>query len=504
MAANESISDNLASTGVTGLDLVIRGGLPVNRTYLVEGDPGSGKTTLGLQFLLDGAARGEKALYVTLSETRAELEGVARSHGWDLANISIQELASSDGGIGPDDQYTFFHPSEVELAETTKAMLDEVSRIHPTRLVIDSLSEMRLLAREPLRYRRQILALKQFFATGSCTVMLLDDRTSGKRDLQLHSLAHGVIVLQQMAPEYGGERRRLRVSKLRGVAFDGGYHDFVIERGGLRVFPRLVAAESRTRDKHGSASTGVAAIDRLFGGGLERGSSTLIVGPAGSGKSALATQIVAAAAARGERVAFYMFDEGPETFVRRAQGLNADVERYFADGRIVLTQVDPAELSPGEFAHGLRRSIESDKTQLVVIDSLNGYLNATPSEKYLTLHLHEILTYLGQCGATTLLLMTQHGIVGQDMSMPIDASYLADSVVSLRYFEAHGEVRQSISVIKKRTGRHERTIRELRLDNGVTVGNVVRDFEGVLSGFPRFVGDVAALSAARHESAAGD
>jgi circadian clock protein KaiC len=484
MAANESISDNRASTGVTGLDLVIRGGLPVNRTYLVEGDPGSGKTTLGLQFLLDGAARGEKVLYVTLSETRAELEGVARSHGWDLANIAIQELASSDGGISPDDQYTFFHPSEVELAETTKAMLDEVSRIHPTRLVIDSLSEMRLLAREPLRYRRQILALKQFFATGSCTVMLLDDRTSGKRDLQLHSLAHGVIVLQQMAPEYGGERRRLRVSKLRGVAFAGGYHDFVIERGGLRVFPRLVAAESRSSDKHGSASTGVAAIDRLFGGGLERGSSTLIIGPAGSGKSALATQIVAAAAARGERVAFYMFDEGPETFVRRAQGLNADVETYVADGRLVLRQVDPAELSPGEFADRIRAAVASDGASAVVIDSLNGYMSAMPEERFLMVQLHELFMFMRQRGTLAIAIVAQHGLIGH-MQSPVDLSYLADNVVLTRFYEAGAEVRRAISMIKKRSGPHQRTIHDLLMTpEGITIGEPLVHLQGVLTGVP--------------------
>jgi circadian clock protein KaiC len=484
MSAKKPNPDSLANTGIAGLDHVVRGGLPVNRTYLVEGDPGSGKTTLGLQFLLDGAARGENVLYVTLSETRAELEAVAESHGWDLSSVPIHELASGDGGIGPDDQYTFFHPSEVELAETTKAMLDEVSRLHPTRLVIDSLSEMRLLAREPLRYRRQILALKQFFATGSCTVVLLDDRTSGDRDLQLHSLAHGVIMLQQLAPEYGGGRRRLRVVKLRGVAFDGGYHDFVIERGGLRVFPRLVAADSRTGDQHGSASSGVSGIDRLFGGGLERGSSTLIVGPAGSGKSALATQIAVAAAARGERAAIYMFDEGPETFQRRAQGLNADVEPFLADGRVVLTQVDPAELSPGEFADRIRDAVTRDGVSVVVIDSLNGYMSSMPEERFLMAQLHELFMFMRQRGTLAIAIVAQHGLIG-NMQAPIDLSYLADNVVLTRFYEAGAELRRAISMIKKRSGPHQRTIHDLLMTpDGIDIGDQLVHLHGVLTGVP--------------------
>jgi len=477
-------SDAPASTGIAGLDHVIRGGLPVNRTYLVEGDPGSGKTTLGLQFLLEGVARGESVLYVTLSETREELRGVAASHGWDISRLPIHELASTDGGVGPDDQYTFFHPSEVELAETTKAMLDEVGRLHPTRLVIDSLSEMRLLAREPLRYRRQILALKQFFASGSCTVVLLDDRTAGDRDLQLHSLAHGVVVLEQLAPEYGGERRRLRVVKLRGVDFDGGYHDFVIERGGLRVFPRLVAAETRTRREYGTASSGVAGIDRLFGGGLERGSSTLIVGPAGSGKSALATQFAVAAAERGERATLYMFDEGIETFVRRARGLNADVDGYLADGRVTLTQVDPAELSPGEFADRIRTAVNRDNVSMVVIDSLNGYMSSMPHERFLMAQLHELFMFMRQRGTLAISIVAQHGLIG-NMQAPIDLSYLADNVVLTRFYEAEAEVRRAISMIKKRSGPHLRTIHELRMSpEGVGIGDQLTHLHGVLTGVP--------------------
>ena len=484
MTPKSAPADAPAPTGIAGLDHVLHGGFPVDRTYLVEGDPGSGKTTLGLQFLIDGAARGEKVLYVTLSETRTELTAVAASHGWDLSTVPIHELASTDGGIGPDDQYTFFHPSEVELAETTKAMVDEVTRIGPTRVVIDSLSEMRLLAREPLRYRRQILALKQFFSNRTCTVLLLDDRTAGDRDLQLHSLAHGVICLEQLAPEYGGERRRLRVIKLRGVDFDGGFHDFIIERGGLRVFPRLVAAESRSDEPHGSASSGVADIDRLFGGGLERGTSTLIIGPAGSGKSALATQFAAAAAARGERVVMYLFDEGLETFQRRARGLNADVRPFLADGRLKLTQVDPAELSPGEFADRIRKTVNTDGVSMVVIDSLNGYMSSMPEERFLMAQLHELFMFLRQRGALAISIVAQHGLVGH-MQSPIDLSYLADNVVLTRFYEAGAEVRRAISMIKKRSGPHERTIHDLRMSSdGVAIGDQLTHLQGVLTGVP--------------------
>jgi circadian clock protein KaiC len=479
-----------ARVGVPGLDHILNGGLPRNQLYLVEGDPGSGKTTLGLHFLREGIARGETVLYVTLSETKQELAAVAASHGWDVGEMPIHELAAGDRmPFKPDDQYTFFHPSEVELGETTQAVLSEVERVSPARVVFDSLSEMRLLAREPLRYRRQILGLKQFFVGRECTVLLLDDRTSTDGDLQLRSLAHGVITLEQLAPEYGAERRRMRVVKLRGVKFQGGFHDFVISTGGLVVFPRLVAASSRTDAEHGTASTGIAALDRLIGGGLDRGTSTLLLGPAGSGKSAIATQVAVAAAERGERVAMYLFDEGFDTFRRRAAGLGADVTPYIDSGRMVLTQVDPAEMSPGEFAERIRTNVDSAGTSVIVIDSLNGYMNSMPEERFLLAQLHEVFTFLRQHGVVAISVVAQHGLVGGGMQSPVDVSYLADNVIVLRYFEAEGAVRQAISVLKKRSGPHEKTIRELRLGpGGVAVGEPLEQFHGVLTGVPQFRG----------------
>ncbi len=484
-----SSKSQLARTGIPGLDQILGGGLPQNRLYLIEGDPGSGKTTLGLQFLREGMQRGETVLYVTLSETKSELTAVAASHGWELDGMPIHELAAAGDRtpFKPDDQYTFFHPSEVELGETTQAVLSEVERVSPTRVVFDSLSEMRLLAREPLRYRRQILGLKQFFVGRDCTVLLLDDRTSADGDLQLRSLAHGVITLEQLAPEYGAERRRMRVVKLRGVKFQGGFHDFVIATGGLDVFPRLVAADSRTAAEHGTASTGIPALDRLLGDGLDRGTSTLLLGPAGSGKSAIATQVAVTAGQRGERVAMYLFDEGLDTFRRRAVGLGADVTPYVNSGHLVLTQVDPAEMSPGEFAERIRASVARDGTSIVVIDSLNGYLNSMPEERFLLAQLHELFTFLRQRGVVTISVVAQHGLLGSTMQTPIDVSYLADNVVVLRFFETHGAVRQAISVLKKRSGPHEKTIRELRMgSSGITLGEPLRDLHGVLTGVPQF------------------
>src|SRR4051794_15183411 len=476
--------DPRVSTGIAGLDHVLGRGIPEQRVYLVEGDPGSGKTTLGLQFLRDGITRGEKVLYVTLSETRSELAAVAASHGWDIDGMHVHELSAPEQNFQADDQYTFFHPSEVELGETTKAVLAEVERINPSRVVFDSLSEMRLLAREPLRYRRQILGLKQFFVGRACTVLLLDDRTSQDGDLQLQSLAHGVIHLEQLAPEYGAERRRLRVIKMRGVRFQGGFHDFLIATGGLHVFPRLVAAESRGDERFDTASTGLEKIDQLLGGGIDRGTSTLFIGPAGSGKSAIATQVALAAAARGEHVAMYLFDEGIETFKRRAVGLGGDVDAAVASGRLSLTQVDPAELSPGEFADRIRKAVDVDRARVVVIDSLNGYMNAMPEERFLLAQLHELFMFLRQRGVLAISVVAQHGLVGQ-MQTPLDLSYLADNVVLLRFFEASGALRHAISVLKKRSGPHEKSIRELRLESGgIQVAEPLREFHGVLTGVP--------------------
>jgi circadian clock protein KaiC len=478
------------STGVAGLDDVLLGGLPRGRLYLVEGDPGSGKTTLGLQFLLQGAQRGEACLFVTLSESEQELRESAASHGWTLDSVRFVDAIPSEESLSTDASYRMYHPSEVELGETVKAVMAEAERIKPKRVVIDSVSELRLLAANPLRYRRQILALKRFFSRNRCTVLFTDDQIGAEQDVHLHSLAHGVITLERVIPEYGTMRRRLQVGKMRGLAFREGYHDFVIRRGGVRVFPRLVAAEYREPQTRTALESGLSALDALLGGGLARGTSTLVLGAAGTGKSTLATQFARAAAARGERTSLFIFDEAVATFLERSAGLGLEVEPLMEAGQMLVRQVDPAELSPGEFAHEVRESVERG-SRVVVIDSLNGYLNAMPSEQFLTLHLHELLSYLGQRGVTTVLVMTQHGIVANDAISPVDASYLADTVMLLRYFEAAGEVRQAISVIKKRTGRHERTIRELRFDKGLVVGEPLRNFQGVLSGTPEFVGQAS-------------
>jgi circadian clock protein KaiC len=488
------------ATGVAGLDDILGGGLTPNRLYLVEGNPGSGKTTLALQYLLEGARRGERGLYVTLSETGKELRGVARSHGWSLDGLALCELIPSEESLLPDAQPRMFHPSEVELSETTQAVLAEVERTQPGRVVFDSLSEMRLLAQNPLRYRRQILALKQFFAGRRCTVLLLDDLTSEATDLQLQSLAHGVVSLEHLAPEFGSERRRLRVVKMRGVAFRGGYHDFVIQRGGLAIFPRLVAAEHHEPFTRGQAESGVPALDALVGGGLDRGTSTLLMGPAGSGKSTIATQYAVAAAARGERAVIFTFDESAATLLARSAGLGMDLAAHVEAGRVRLQQVDPAELSPGEFAHRVREAVEQDRARMVVIDSLNGYLNAMPEERFLTIQLHELLTYLGQHGVVTLLIVAQHGLLGAGMQTPVDASYLADAVILLRYFEARGRLRRAVSVVKKRSGAHEETLRELRMGaGGLSVGEPLEEFQGILTGTPAFLGQLGGLTGERDE-----
>jgi circadian clock protein KaiC len=485
MSGSESTSPPLVATGIEGLDDILGGGLTANRLYLVEGDPGSGKTTLALQYLLEGRRLGEAGLYVTLSETKDELESVASSHGWILDGIHVCELIPSEESLLPEAQSRMFHPSEVELSETTKAVLQEVERIRPVRVVFDSLSEMRLLAQNPLRYRRQILALKQFFSGRKCTVLLLDDRTSEEADLQLHSLAHGVVTLQQLAPEYGAERRRMRIVKLRGMKFRGGFHDFVIVRGGLQIYPRLVASEHRGAFQTGQLASGVDAIDALLGGGFDRGTSALLMGPAGSGKSSLTMQYVFAAAQRGEHAIVYAFDESVNTLLMRMAGLGFNLKPHLDSGLVRIQQVDPAELSPGEFGHLVRQAVEQEDAKVVVIDSLNGYLNAMPEERFLTIQLHELLTYLGQRGVVTMLVVAQHGLLGSGMQTPVDASYLADSVVLFRYFEARGRLRRAISVVKKRSGAHEDALRELKLTSqGLWVGEPLADYHGVLTGTP--------------------
>lgn len=487
MADERANQPPLVGLGIAGLDHILNGGLAPNRLYLVEGHPGAGKTTLALQFLLEGVQRGEGCLFVTLSESEEELRTSAGSHGWTLQGINILEIIPSEESLKPDSRYTMYHPSEVELGETVKRVLTEAERSKPVRLVFDSLSELRLLAQNPVRYRRQILALKLFFSHQRCTVLILDDLTGIERDEHLHSIAHGVISLERQTHEYGTIRRRLQVHKLRGSEFREGYHDFLIRRGGLEVFPRLVAAEHRTSYAREAVKSGLEALDALMGGGLARGTSTLLVGPAGVGKSSVAAQY-AVTMATDEPAIFYLFDESVTTFLERTAGLGMAVGPLRESGRLNVRQVDPAELSPGEFAHDVRRAVEQDNSRLVVIDSLNGYLSAMPSENFLMLHLHELLTYLGQQGVTTLLILTQHGIIGNRMQSPVDTTFLADSVMMLRYFEAAGEIRQAISVIKKRTGKHERTIRELRFDNGITVGEPLRDFHGIMTGSPHYAG----------------
>lgn len=492
--ASEEPKRPLATTGIEGLDDVLGGGLRPNRLYLVEGVPGSGKTTLSLQFLREGVRLGEAVLYITLSETQEELEEVAESHGWSLDGITIRELVPSESLLKPEEQYTMFHPADVELSETTKTILTDVERIKPSRVVFDSLSELRLLAGNPLRYRRQILSLKQFFSGRQCTVMLLDDLTASDRDLQVQSIAHGVVLLEQLNPEYGAERRRLRVVKFRGVKFRGGYHDYTVVRGGLEVFPRLVAAEHRQTKELSRLSSGLEPLDNLLGGGIEQGTSTIIVGPPGTGKSTVAAQFAAAAAARGQHAAMFIFDESTNTLLKRAANLGIDLAQHIESGHITIQQVDPAELSPGEFMHAVRHSVETQKAAIVVIDSLNGYLAAMPSERFLVIQLHELLTYLGQYGVATLMVGAHQGLIGMQMSSPVDASYLADAVLLLRYFEDRGEIRQAISVIKKRGGQHERAIREFSLRSGrIHIGEPLSGFRGVLSGIPTMEGQGEAL-----------
>jgi len=478
-------SNATVPTGIAGLDDILRGGFTPNRLYLVEGIPGSGKTTLAMQFLLAGVKRGERVLYVTLSETELELREVASSHGWSLDKINIRELVASEESLRPDEQYTMFHPSEVELTETTKAILADVEQNKPAYVVFDSLSELRLLAGNPLRFRRQILALKQFFSGRNCTVLMLDDLAGPNHDLQIQTIAHGVLRLERLNPEYGAERRRLLVTKYRGIGFRGGYHDYNIRRGGLEVFPRLIAAEHRPPPKEEKLSTGIAELNSLLGGGIDRGTSTLIIGAPGAGKSSLVAQIVAAAAERGQNSALFVFDESVNTLFTRARGLGTDLQQYAEMGLVTAQQVDPAELSPGELAHAIRSAVEDRHAAVVVLDSLNGYLNAMPEERFLAIHLHELLSYLGQSGVATLLVGAHQGLVGGPMVAPIDASYLADSVILLRYYEARGEVHQAISIVKKRSGAHERTIREFKMAEGrITIGEPLRHFRGILTGVP--------------------
>lgn len=484
--------------GIAGLDDVLGGGLARNHLYLVEGDPGTGKTTIAMQFLMEGVRRGQKGLYVTLSESKAELLEIADSHGWSLDGVEIFELAPDEAQLQPEVQYTVFHPSEIEMSDTTNAVIAEVERLHPARVVFDSLSELRLLARDSLRYRRQILGLKQYFSGRKCTVLLLDDRTGEDHDQQLQSIAHGVILMESAEREYGIKRRRLEVKKLRGSKFREGFHDYSIKRGGVEVYPRLVAAEHLVTFHPIQLESGIPALDTLLGGGIDSGTSTLLLGPAGCGKSTIAIRYAISAVERGDRAALFTFDETLATLVIRANGLGMDIKKHADSGKLLLRQVDAAELSPGQFVYEIRQLVEKHDLKLLIIDSLNGFLNAMPGEHFLAMQLHELLAFLSQKGVTTLMTVSQVGFVGTNIDTPVDVSYLADTVLLFRYFEAAGEVRQALSVIKKRSGEHERTIRELVMRNGViAVGEVLTEFDGVLTGSPIFRGQMDSLQRPR-------
>jgi circadian clock protein KaiC len=467
-------------TGIEGLDEILGGGLPAQRVHLVQGSPGAGKTTLALQFLLEGARRGERCLYISLSETREEVEAVASSHGWSLGGVVIFEASR----LGPEDENTLFDTSEVELGERMEAILSEVARVEPTRLVLDSCTELRLLAQTPVRYRRQILALKQRLVEANRTVLLIDNPAPGAPDVLLQSLAHGVITLEHLQPEFGRERRRLAISKMRGVAYHGGHHDYVIRTGGVVVFPRVVAAEHRTGRTAEPFPSGDGPLDALLGGGLDRGTSALVKGPSGCGKSTLAALFARFAAERGERAAVFLFDEARETLLARMRGIGMDLGGHIEAGRITVEQVDPAELSPGEFLQRVRAAADGG-CGVVIIDSVNGLLQGMPNERFVILQLHELLMYLGQKGVLTLLVVAEHGVLGDTLDGPAEVSYLADTVILIRYFEAEGAVRKAISVVKKRTGAHEATIREYAITpGGIRIGEPLDAFRGVLKGTP--------------------
>jgi circadian clock protein KaiC len=482
-------SEGLAATGVAGLDDVLGGGLTRGRLFLVEGRPGTGKTTLAAQYLLTGAAAGERCLYITLSETDEELRAGAASHGWDLAGIGVFELTPPEALLDEDQQQSLLYSADLELGETTRRIFGVVERLRPERIVLDSLSEIRLLAQGSLRYRRQLLALKHYFSRRSVTVLMLDDLTSDPDDKTVHSIAHGVIRLEETAPVYGGDRRRVRVVKYRGRRYRGGFHDFAIHTGGVRVFPRLVSAEHRRPVERALQSTGGASFDALLGGGVERGSSVLIAGPPGTGKSLIGLTFILSAMKRGESAALFAFDEERGLLIDRAKGFGIDLEPLIEAGRLHLEQVDAAELTPGEFSERVRACVASKGVRTVVVDSLNGFQSAMPGEQALVLHIHELLQFLNRQGATTYLTVAQHGVLGEIRS-PVDVTYVADTVILLRFFEALGRVRRAISVLKKRTGMHEDTIREFRItDRGLLLGEPLTEFQGVLRGVPTYVGD---------------
>jgi circadian clock protein KaiC len=496
-AETDSAKDTEAvvPSGVPGLDNVLGGGLPRGHFFLVEGEPGAGKTTFGLQFLLAGRDFGESVLYVTLSESESEIRKVARSHGWDIDGIHLYEFMPTEEALRPEQQYSAFHPTNVEFQDTMQKILDRVESVRPVRIVLDSLSEIRLLADDALRYRRQILALKTFFTNRGCTVLLLDDRTINMRDAQLQSIAHGVFVLERIPRDYGGTRRRIQIAKLRGTVYREGYHDYTLTTGGVKVYPRLVAAEHRTTIPTAVARSGIPALDQLWGGGIDRGTSTLLLGPAGVGKSCIALGYAIAAAREGDFASIFLFEEIISLACKRGAGLGLDPQPWIEAGKLHLEPVDPAELSPGEFIQHVRDSVEKRHARVVVIDSLNGFLNAMPGESHLPLQMHELLSFLNHQGVISILVLSQAGMTGT-MSQVVDLSYLADNVMLFRYFEAMGRVRKAISVVKKRSGPHEDTIRELTMANGrITIGEALTGFRGVLTGVPTWLGTEGELRA---------
>jgi circadian clock protein KaiC len=483
------LNNKLCTMGVSGLDEILKGGLPENRLYLLQGEPGTGKTTISLQFLLEGVRKGESTLYITFSETKDEIHAVARSHGWDISKINLLELSAIEGQLRPEAVNTVFHPAQVEMNQTTQILFNEVERTKPTRVVFDSVSEMRMLAETPLRYRRQMLSLKQFFSGKECTVLLLDDLTASPTDLQVQSIVHGVLNLQKLHPSFGDERRRLNIVKLRGVNFVGGHHDYAIEVGGVKVFPRIIATDRNEDFERGQISSGIAGLDTLLGGGLDRGSSNLFMGPAGTGKSTLSIQYAYESAKRGEHACIFAFEESIHTLLARTNALGMDIQKYIDKGLLAVQKIDPAQLSPGEFADLIRTAVKEKKTRVVVIDSLNGYIHAMPEETYLTLQLHELLAYLGGQGVVSILVLAQQGLMG-NMTTPIDLTYLADTVLVTRYYEAEAIIRKAVSVIKKRGGAHETTIRDLKLSSkGVEVGHPLVEYRGILTGTPMFTAE---------------
>lgn len=489
--SNEDRFARRVTTGIAGLDAVLAGGLPEGHIYLIEGDSGAGKTTIGLQFLLAGLQARENCLWISMSETEQELHQAAKSHGWDISGIHILNLFLSQEALNAEERYSFFSPADVELSDTTRAILDTVKRLLPRRVVFDPFSDIRHLARDTLSYRRQILALRDFFTQEGCTVLLMQEMTRGiGGDVQAEALTHGYLTLHQESPEYGGQRRRLRVHKMRGIAFRDGYHDFSIQTGGVRVFPRLIAAEHFDELPEETVSSGNKELDRLMGSGPERGSSLLIMGAAGVGKSTLASSYAFAAAERAEKVLFFMFDETIRAFKSRNHKLGTQVAQYVDSGLLQLQQVDSAQFSPGEFAHVVVDAVDRTGVRLVVIDSLSGYLSAMPEERFLATHVHELLTYLSYRNVLTILTLAQHGVLGQPVQSPVDLSYLADTVLLLRYFEAFGTVRRALSIVKKRSGPHEVSIREMRIraPEGILLGDPLTQFQGVLTGQPHYTG----------------